>query len=469
MIRLHAQQAAIDSDLPQIHRGSLDLLLLDAHDPPHEISIYLRRRIYKRYVEWVLLFQSGTMTALSTRSRVSLNFVNFFLAEIGAMVIPYLNVYLRGLGWRYDQIGLAIAAAGLGSLIFQIPAGWICDHSKDPRRLLAFSSLGLGLIFLILPRLADSRILETAALFFSGIPGAFFMPLLGSLALALSSREHLPEVLGENQGWSHAGNLTAALAALAVVHAFGLSWLFFVAAGAAFIAAIGVMAIPRREVRQVARLAGEDPGLSQMMRQLWKLLRDPKVRTLLLSVILFHVANGPMLSNVSLYLKHLGGSDGQVAWLVMITQMVSIPAAWLAGRTAVHSGRRFMFGAALILFPLRILLYLLATTPGTVLAITALDGVISSIMSLVVVLICSDLAKKGEAFNSLMGLIYTAPSLGAIIGSSVQGLVTENYGFSTYVHRICGDRRELGRGLFALYARNLPPEAVARNEKRRHS
>src|SRR5262249_55659168 len=147
----------------------------------------------------------NTMTSLSQRSRVSLNVVNFFLAEIGAMVIPYLNVYLRGLGWRYDEIGLAMAAAGAGSLLFQIPAGWVCDHAKDPRRLLALSAMFLGMAFIVLPRVANSFALETFVLFLSGIPGAFFMPLLGSLALALSSREALPEVLGENQGWNHTG------------------------------------------------------------------------------------------------------------------------------------------------------------------------------------------------------------------------------------------------------------------------
>jgi predicted MFS family arabinose efflux permease len=29
-----------------------------------------------------------------------------------------------------------------------------------------------------------------------------------------------------------------------------------------------------------------------------------------------------------------------------------------------------------------------------------------------------------------MGLVYTAPSLGAIVGSAVQGIVTEQFGFN---------------------------------------
>lgn len=372
------------------------------------------------------------MNGITRRSRWGLNSVNFFLAEIGAMVIPYLTVYLRGLGWRYDQIGLAMAAAGLGSLLFQIPAGMLCDRSRNPRWLLAVMALVLGFLYIVLPYLAKHVVIETAVMFLSGIPGTFFMPLLGTLALALAGKDRLEETMGENQSWNHAGNMVSAILAIIVVHEAGIWPMFFIAAGAAFLSAASAITIRHKEIH-----LGPTPpalrlhkGAYQMMSEAYRLLKAPDVRVLLISVIVYYIACGPMNSVVSLYIKHLGGSDQQVAWLVMISQMVMIPSAWLAGKFASFSGRRFMFGIALVLFPFRILLYIIAPNPYWVMAITALDGVISAILGLMVVLVCSDLTTKRSGFNSLMGLMYTAPSLGAITGSALQGLVTEHWGFT---------------------------------------
>jgi predicted MFS family arabinose efflux permease len=47
-----------------------------------------------------------------------------------------------------------------------------------------------------------------------------------------------------------------------------------------------------------------------------------------------------------------------------------------------------------------------------------------------VILVSSDLTAKRNGFNTLMGLVYTAPSLGAIGGAALQGLITEHLGFN---------------------------------------
>lgn len=50
-----------------------------------------------------------------------------------------LNSFLEEVRWRYDQIGLATALLGLGTLLFQAPAGVLVDRVKA-RRLLFLSA-----------------------------------------------------------------------------------------------------------------------------------------------------------------------------------------------------------------------------------------------------------------------------------------------------------------------------------------
>ncbi len=61
--------------------------------------------------------------SLPKRSLIGLNAANFFQAEMVGVILPVLNAFLKEANWRYDAIGFATAAAGLGTLLFQSPAG----------------------------------------------------------------------------------------------------------------------------------------------------------------------------------------------------------------------------------------------------------------------------------------------------------------------------------------------------------
>ena len=50
---------------------------------------------------------------------------------------------------------------------------------------------------------------KTSACWQSGAAHAFFVPLLGALALGLVEHGGLNRTMGANQGWNHAGNLAA--------------------------------------------------------------------------------------------------------------------------------------------------------------------------------------------------------------------------------------------------------------------
>jgi MFS family permease len=49
------------------------------------------------------------------------------------VVLPVLNSYLKDAGWRLDRVGAATALAGLGTLLFQAPAGILTDRLSHRR------------------------------------------------------------------------------------------------------------------------------------------------------------------------------------------------------------------------------------------------------------------------------------------------------------------------------------------------
>ena len=118
-----------------------------------------------------------------------------------------------------------------------ISAGVLSDKVKNRRLLLAASSIILGFSCGFLPLFSENRVWIDSLLFLVGAASAFFVPLLASLALSLAGRRNMDLLMGENQGWNHAGNITAALLALVLVKVFGIESIFFAVASISFLAA----------------------------------------------------------------------------------------------------------------------------------------------------------------------------------------------------------------------------------------
>jgi MFS family permease len=186
----------------------------------------------------------------STRSHFGLNAANFFQAEMVGVVLPVLNAFLREAHWRYDTIGVATAAAGLGTLIFQTPAGLITDRSSRRRLLFAAAALLTGGCFALIPLVPHSPLWIDSLLFLAGSMQTFFVPLLAALALALVGHQKLSRTMGTNQSWNHAGNIAAALVAMGLVTALGLTSIFYAVGVSSILAAMSVMLIRERDLNE---------------------------------------------------------------------------------------------------------------------------------------------------------------------------------------------------------------------------
>ncbi len=365
----------------------------------------------------------------STRSQFGLNAANFFQAEMVGVVLPVLNAFLREAHWRYDMIGIATATAGLGTLVFQTPAGLLTDRSSRRRLLFATAAVLTGLCFTLIPLLPHSAAIIDSLLFIAGAVQTLFVPLMGALALALVGHQRLSRTMGINQSWNHAGNIASAAIAMGLVAALGLTSIFYAVGVSSVLAAIAVLIIRERDLNE--RLA---TGLTRDDEQAVKwtvLLRDRVVLFLFISIFLFHLANAPILPAVALYVKKLGGSDDLMTATVLTAQIVMVPVSLLAGKYCDLWGRKPVMAIAFWVLPLRILSYSFVTTPSAIVWLQSLDGIGAGIYGVAVVALSADLTRGKGRFNTLMGLFATALATGGVLGPLITGTLIQHLGFKS--------------------------------------
>ncbi len=393
----------------------------------------------------------------SRRSFFGLNAINFFQAEMVGVLLPVLGVLLKEHGWRYDAIGIATAAAGLGTLVMQTPAGILCDRVSSRRTLFGVTAVATGFCFAIIPAIASHEKTVDAVLFLSGIVQSFFAPLLGALALALVGHQLLNRTAGTNQGWNHAGNIVAAVAAMGLVKWLGVSSVFYSVGASSLLAAGSVLLILREDLdERVAMGLSDEKSQSMGWREL---LRDRTIRIVFAAIFLFHLANAPVLPLTALYVKKLGGSDSLMTATVLTAQIAMVPVAIFAGRFGDRWGRKPVLAIAFWILPLRIVSYILAHDPRAIIWLQSLDGIGAGIYGVVVISLAADLTQGRWKFNTLAGVFATALAIGGVAGPVISGFVVQHAGFRVTFHLFAA-LALAGAVIFTL----LVPETQGRKE-----
>ncbi len=239
--------------------------------------------------------------------------------------------------------------------------------------------------------------------------------------------------MGGNQGWNHAGNIAAALTAMLLVGWFGTASVFYTVFAVSALAAGSVFLMRREELDESRASGAADRPVG-----IGDLLRDRRVVVLFAATALFHLANAPVMPLVGRYISELGGSDLQVAAVVLVAQTVMVPVALAAGWLCDRWGRRPVFAIGFVALPIRIYLYSLTSHPWMLVALQALDGIGAGIYGVVVVAMCADLTRGKGRFNALQGLIATALTSGGVIGPFLAGVLAERLGFAAAFNVFAG-------------------------------
>ena len=73
----------------------------------------------------------------SQRSRVGLDWMNFFIADVQTGFGTFTAFYLAHLGWTQATVGVVLTVGGLAAVLSQIPGGALADAVTWKRGLIA--------------------------------------------------------------------------------------------------------------------------------------------------------------------------------------------------------------------------------------------------------------------------------------------------------------------------------------------
>lgn len=370
-----------------------------------------------------------TAPGVSNRSARGLDALNLLMADVRDGVGPYLSVYLKGAQhWDAGAIGLAMAASSIAAALCQVPAGLLVDASRHTRLLIVAGGLAVGLACLLIV-LHPSFVTVIGAQLALGAAAAIIPPAIAMLSLRLVGRHRLDGRISRNESFNHTGNLLAALLAGGLGQTLGYDWVFYLVCGFALASAGAVCLIDPGHSRPKP---DSEPVVTPL--PLREVLQRRDLRIFLTTVLLFHFGNAAMLPMAGQVLAHTHPDAAALALsaCIVAAQCVMVGIAWAVGRASERGiGRRPIFLLALLVLPLRGMLFAMFSNPFAVVAIQLLDGVAAGIFGVMAVLIASDLMRGTGRFSLAQGLTALAVGIGAALSNAVAGYVVQWFGERT--------------------------------------
>ncbi len=369
---------------------------------------------------------------VSQRSLRSLDWLNFFKADVLTTVGPYLAIFL--LASRHMDIatiGLVMSVPGLVTMLTQTPAGALIDWIEHKRTLVMLAACGLGAGCLLLVTITSL----TAMLLAQGIIAIATIvmpPAVAAISIGLVGHDAFAQRMGRNEAYSHTGAAVAAVAAGLIAYWTATIGLFYLAAVMSIAAATVTMTIREQDIDlALAREAKVGSEGKIGILPIRELLHDSRIAIFALAVVLFHLANAAMLPLLGEMLStgHPVLAVPYMSACIIIAQLVMTPIALTAGRLADSWGRKpvFLIGFAALL--IRGLLFTLGRNPYFLVSVQILDGVGAGIFGVLAVIVVSDLAQHTGRFNLMQGAMNTCVAIGGSLSNLLAGIVADRSGY----------------------------------------
>lgn len=378
---------------------------------------------------------------LDRRNNLSLDSLNFFLADVRDGLGPYLAIYLLAVHhWEPASIGLVMTIAGVAALITQTPAGAWVDNSRRKRALIAIAALLVTGSCLLLPFVTSfTWVALTQTL--SAMAASIFAPAICAITLGMTGPRAFTRRTGRNETFNHAGNACAALLAGVFAYLFGPVAVFYLMAAMALASVIAIACVSPEAIDhdQARGLDPADTGHHQPSG-LSVLLGNRSLLLFAICCALFHLANAAMLPLVS---QKLAQANLQMATpltsaCIVAAQLVMVPAALLVGAKADVWGRKPLLLAGFLILPLRGVLYTLSDDAYWLVAVQLLDGVGAGLFGALFPIMVKDLTQGTGHFNVSLGALTTVFGLGAALSNGLAGFVVQEAGYSAAFLTLAG-------------------------------
>jgi MFS family permease len=367
---------------------------------------------------------------------LSLDAVNFLLADVRGALGPYLNVFLvTQQHWTQSEVGWITTVGGLIGIAVQTPIGAAIDETRAKRGavILALVVLAMGaFVIFALPTFWPVAIANSLI----SVVGDVFGPAVAALTLGLFARKQLARRMGRNSAFDHAGNVAIALLAGAVGYVFSQRAVFLLVPIFAAAASLAVLSIPAKSIdynkaRDLSEKR-EGEGSPAGAAGYGVLFKSRPLVIFGLCMMLFHFANAPLLPLVGQKLAAAFPKEAtaMMSACIIAAQIVMLPIALLVGRTADTWGRKPLFLAGFAILPLRAVLYTLSDNSFWLIGVQVLDGVGAGIFGALTPLVIADIMRGTGRYNLAQGAIATMVGIGASLSSVVAGEVVDHFGYS---------------------------------------
>src|SRR5215510_8945460 len=365
----------------------------------------------------------------SKQSRQGLDWMNFFLADVQTAFGAFVAFYLADLGWSKGQVGLALTVGTLAGVISQIPGGALADALRWKRGLAA---IGIGMICAsaLILALMPSFALVFVAEILHGLTAGIVTPAIAAISLGLVGRRAMSLRTGRNYRFNAAGNaLTAGLMGLAGQY-LAKSAIFF---GAAALCIPALIALSRIRADEIDYARARNAGKGEQAKSYHRIFDLGKNRNLYIfaaCVFFFQFADASLLPVVGQNLAQSGTDQASIlmAGLIVVPQIVvALLSPWV-GYYSDKWGRKPLLLLGFGLEIIRTLLFAFSANVSVLLIAQLLGGISAAAVTVLTILMITDLTTGTGRFNLVRGFIGTLIAIAASISTTATGFLFEALG-----------------------------------------
>jgi len=343
---------------------------------------------------------------------------------------PFVSVFLTTQKWTQVDIGLVLSAAGIVSLIGQMPGGALVDAARSERLVgglavaaICLSALGYAALP-IFPMVLSAAIVHALASCMLG-------PAIAAISLGLVGHAAIGERLGRNARFASIGNGVAAAAMGACGYLLSARAVFIVTVILLAPALLALRLIAAKEIDpERAHGAAPRPRAKKPPINARALLRNRPLLIFAGCLLLFHLANAAMLPLMGsvVTMRSARWATVLIAACIIVPQLVVAASSPWIGRRAQIWGRRPLLLIGFAALPVRGILFASVTNPELLVIVQLLDGVTAAVFSVLVPLVVADLTRGTGHFNLGQGLVGTFIGIGASLSATLAGYISDHFG-----------------------------------------
>jgi predicted MFS family arabinose efflux permease len=368
----------------------------------------------------------------SPRSLRGLDWFVFFVADVQTGFGPFVSVYLTGQRWTQFDIGLVQSAAGIVSLIGQMPGGAIVDAARSERLVAGFAIATIGGVALAYAAWPIFPVVATAAAFHA-VASCVLGPAIAAISLGLVGPHAISERLGRNARFASLGNGVAAAVMGTAGYLVSSRSVFLVTFMLAIPTLLSLSRIRESEV-DVARAHGAifretpDPQATSVVR----LVRKRSLLIFAGCVLLLQLANAAMLPLMAgiVTTRSSQWAPVLIAFCIVVPQAIVALMSPTVGARAQAWGRRPLLLIGFAALAIRGLLFAVVHDPYVLVAVQVFDGITAAVFAVLIPLTVADLAFGSGHFNLAQGIVGTATGIGASLSTVLAGYASDRFGSS---------------------------------------